>query len=69
MQRTRDVPEYQLGAFMLEMANLINSTETFNGSHVIAGASLAQKQLQAEVKLNPAHCYCQLYAAMYHTCL
>ena len=54
MQRTQDVAEYQLGAFLLEMAHLINSSQTFNGTHAIAGVNLMQKQLQAEVRLSLA---------------
>ena len=49
MQRLEAVPEYQLGAFMLEMARLINDTH-FNGTHVVLGTKLAQQQLKAEVR-------------------
>lgn len=55
MQRTQNVSEFQLGALLLEMANLINSSQTYNGSHAVLGATLTQKQLQAEVRLSLAH--------------
>ena len=48
-QRTQAVPTFQLGAFLLEHANLITPLAGGGGSHVIQATQLAQQQLQAEV--------------------
>ena len=53
MQREKAVPDFQLGAFLVEHANLIEPLEGSNGGHVIQAAKLAQQQLRAEVRPSP----------------
>ncbi|CAL5218702.1 g413 [Coccomyxa viridis] len=48
-ERTVEVPNFQLGAVLLEHANLIANVTGGNGSHVIVATRLAQQQLQNEV--------------------